>query len=502
MEFEVKDTLEVQSVTATQAISKVNIIVYDKQTKEDITSKISLNIVNKETKQVVATTKEIKQEENNTKEEQSNVISNEIANEVVNSNSNEVVNEEINSNTNETIGNDGTNENETSNDDKVLQIKQTENGYYLERLPIGKYTIVETKIPVEEGFVEYQEIDMSVEDTLEIQKTEIYQDITKVLINVIDEETKELIEDANLQILDKETKQIIAQTKEEINDDKNDTTKEEETKEEINDNENNTTNEEETKEDKTLEIKKTKDGYYLERLPIGEYILIQQTKDGYHEIEQKEIKIENTKEIQKFDIINIRLKYDMKVEKQLEKVTFDGEETLIDNSDVRKIEIRERKISTANVKLQYVIKVSNVGETDAKVGTIIDKIPEGFTLVTKESNGWIMDKNLATYKAYENETIKPGETKQVRITVKWKNSVTNFGEKMNTAMVINSSNPYGYEDKNKENDEGKSLVVISVGTGIETAVTAARIIMVAFIGSMTVCLVAAIELMIKQKRKE
>ena len=502
VEFEVKDTLEVQSVTATQAISKVNIIVYDKQTKEDITSKISLNIVNKETKQVVATTKEIKQEENNTKEEQSNVISNEIANEVVNSNSNEVVNEEINSNTNETIGNDGTNENETSNDDKVLQIKQTENGYYLERLPIGKYTIVETKIPVKEGFVEYQEIDMSVEDTLEIQKTEIYQDITKVLINVIDEETKELIEDANLQILDKETKQIIAQTKEEINDDKNDTTKEEETKEEINDNENNTTNEEETKEDKTLEIKKTKDGYYLERLPIGEYILIQQTKDGYHEIEQKEIKIENTKEIQKFDIINIRLKYDMKVEKQLEKVTFDGEETLIDNSDVRKIEIRERKISTANVKLQYVIKVSNVGETDAKVGTIIDKIPEGFTLVTKESNGWIMDKNLATYKAYENETIKPGETKQVRITVKWKNSVTNFGEKMNTAMVINSSNPYGYEDKNKENDEGKSLVVISVGTGIETAVTAARIIMVAFIGSMTVCLVAAIELMIKQKRKE
>ena len=485
VEFTIKDTLEVQSVTATQAISKVNIIVYDKQTKEDITSKISLNIVNKETKQVVATTKEIKQEENNTKEEQSNVISNEIANEVVNSNSNEVVNEEINSNTNETIGNDGTNENETSNDDKVLQIKQTEKGYYLERLPIGKYTIVETKIPVKEGFVEYQEIDMSVEDTLEIQKTEIYQDITKVLINVIDEETKELIEDANLQILDKETKQIIAQTKEEIND-----------------NENNTTNEEETKEDKTLEIKKTKDGYYLERLPIGEYILIQQTKDGYHEIEQKEIKIENTKEIQKFDIINIRLKYDMKVEKQLEKITFDGEETLIDNSDVRKIEIRERKISTANVKLQYVIKVSNVGETDAKVGTIIDKIPEGFTLVTKESNGWIMDKNLATYKAYENETIKPGETKQVRITVKWKNSVTNFGEKMNTAMVINSSNPYGYEDKNKENDEGKSLVVISVGTGIETAVTAARIIMVAFIGSMTVCLVAAIELMIKQKRKE
>ena len=502
VEFTIKDTLEVQSVTATQAISKVSIIVYDKQTKEDITSKISLNIVNKETKQVVATTKEIKQEENNTKEEQSNVISNEIANEVVNSNSNEVVNEEINSNTNETIGNDGTNENETSNDDKVLQIKQTENGYYLERLPIGKYTIVETKIPVKEGFVEYQEIDMSVEDTLEIQKTEIYQDITKVLINVIDEETKELIEDANLQILDKETKQIIAQTKEEINDDKNDTTKEEETKEEINDNENNTTNEEETKEDKTLEIKKTKDGYYLERLPIGEYILIQQTKDGYHEIEQKEIKIENTKEIQKFDIINIRLKYDMKVEKQLEKITFDGEETLIDNSDVRKIEIRERKISTANVKLQYVIKVSNVGETDAKVGTIIDKIPEGFTLVTKESNGWIMDKNLATYKAYENETIKPGETKQVRITVKWKNSVTNFGEKMNTAMVINSSNPYGYEDKNKENDEGKSLVVISVGTGIETAVTAARIIMVAFIGSMTVCLVATIELMIKQKRKE
>ena len=192
----------------------------------------------------------------------------------------------------------------------------------------------------------------------------------------------------------------------------------------------------------------------------------------------------------------------MKVEKQLEKITFDGEETLINNSDVRKIEIRERKISTANVKLQYVIKVSNVGETDAKVGTIIDKIPEGFTLVPEESNGWIMDKNLATYKAYEDETIKPGETKQVSITVKWKNSVTNFGEKINTAMVVNSSNPYGYEDKNKENDEGKSLVVISVGTGIETAVTAARIIMVAFIGSMTVCLVAAIELMIKQKRKE
>ena len=472
VDFEIKDTLEVQKVEVVQSISKVNIKILDIQTEEDITESVDIKIVNKDTKEIVASTK-------------------------------------------------------VENDEKLIE--KTEEGYYIEKLPIGTYIIIETSIDEGKGYVEYKEVEMEVKDTLEVQKIEIHQDISKLLIKVIDEETKEIIPEVKLQILDKETRKVIAKTIEKQEDEKDEDTivdsEEKDTTDEIQENienvEENTEQLEESKEDieqpeenteeseedseseeKIIEILETEEGYYIERLPIGEYILVQETKDGYHEVEERQIKIENTKEKQEVEIINTRLQYDIRVDKQLEKIIFDGEETIINDTEARKIEVKERKIATADLKLQYVIRITNSGETDVKLGIIVDKLPDGFELVENESNGWTMDKNLATYKGYENEVIKPGETREVHITTKWKNSVTNFGDKTNIAVVINSSNPYGYEDKNKDNNEGKAIVVISVGTGIETAVTAARIVMVTFIGSMTICLIAGIEMLIKERKQK
>ena len=129
-------------------------------------------------------------------------------------------------------------------------------------------------------------------------------------------------------------------------------------------------------------------------------------------------------------------------------------------------------------------------------------MPKGFELVASQSQGWTIEKELAKYKGATEEILKPGEIKEVEITTRWKNSITNFGDMTNRAIVENSSNPYGYEDKNKDNDEGKSIVVISVGTGIETMVTVARIVIVTFVGCMSICLIAGVEMLINKKRQK
>ena len=97
--------------------------------------------------------------------------------------------------------------------------------------------------------------------------------------------------------------------------------------------------------------------------------------------------------------------------------------------------------------------------------------------------------------------MAPGESKEVTITLKWENSILNFGEKKNTAEVEGSTNPYGYEDKTKDNNTGEEITVFSVKTGIGDQITIIKIIIITLTASLFICLIAGIEILVLKRKQ-
>ena len=127
--------------------------------------------------------------------------------------------------------------------------------HIIKELTVGKkYTMTET-LPAD-GYVTAESITFTVEDTSEVQKVEMKDDVTKVQISKTDISGKEL-PGAKLTILDKDGKTVESWTSE-------------------------------------------KKPHYIEMLPIGEYILREETApDGYLVAEDVKFTVKDTGEIQK-----------------------------------------------------------------------------------------------------------------------------------------------------------------------------------------------------------
>ena len=131
----------------------------------------------------------------------------------------------------------------------------TEGSHVIKELVVGnEYTMTETK-PAD-GYVTAESITFTVEDTSEVQKVEMKDDVTKVQISKTDISGKEL-PGAKLTILDKDGKTVESWTSEEK-------------------------------------------PHYIEMLPIGEYTLREETApDGYLVAEGVKFTVKDTGEIQK-----------------------------------------------------------------------------------------------------------------------------------------------------------------------------------------------------------
>lgn len=352
--------------------------------------------------------------------------------------------------------------------ENALKIEKTEDGYYVEKLLIGNYQLVEKEIPYQEGFVEKITQDITVQDTLEVQILEVNQEVSKVLIDMKDEQTKEkvMVENTVIQIQDKDGN-VVASTEEKEN---------------------------------ILKIEETEEGYYVERIPVGKYTLAEITPDGYKTIEKQDITVKDTKEKQEVTVTTRKLIFDVGLEKKLKNIIVDGHATNVANTDeLMKVEVKERKIASIKLQLDYSITVVNKGETLATVEEIADHIPSGFTYEPTGSSNWKVDKQEAIYE--EAITLKPGESKELSIRLNWNNNTSNFGEKKNTAELVKVTNPYGYKNSNANNGGDSASLVISVGTGLEEKITIVRIIVIALTACMTICLMAGIEIMILKRKK-
>lgn len=136
----------------------------------------------------------------------------------------------------------------------------TEKAHVIKELTVGKsYTMIETK-PAD-GYVTAESITFIVENTAEIQKQEMKDDVTKVLISKQDIAGKEL-PGAKLTILDADGKVVESWTS-------------------------------------------TEEAHYIEMLPIGKYTLREETApEGYLVAKDVEFEVKDTAEVQKVVMVD------------------------------------------------------------------------------------------------------------------------------------------------------------------------------------------------------
>ncbi len=161
-----------------------------------------------------------------------------------------------------------------------------------------------------------------------------------------------------------------------------------------------------------------------------------------------------------------KLLFNMKVEKEIEKVTLNGQNMEITDKNKQKIEIKYKDLKETKLEITYKIKVTNTEEVEG-VAVIEEIIPEGFEFVENEKTIW---KEKDRKYTLTTEVINPGETKEYQITLKWNPEETNKGQKVNTAKIANTVNIPEYEETTKEDNEDTAIIEIKLNKTIEDVI--------------------------------
>ena len=174
-----------------------------------------------------------------------------------------------------------------------------------------------------------------------------------------------------------------------------------------------------------------------------------------------------------------------------------GAKTINNKDEMYVVDIHRSKTDTADIKITYKIRVTNKGEIEGTAGEIIEIIPTGYSYYQEDNNiHWEERDGTLVTNALANETIKPGEYKELEIVLRWDRGENNFGEKENLVILSGETNPAGYEDMNKEDNKSSSNMMITVATGLDRN---GRFIL--NVALQILILVAVVLLIIRRRRK-
>ena len=185
------------------------------------------------------------------------------------------------------------------------------------------------------------------------------------------------------------------------------------------------------------------------------------------------------------DIEKVKLLYfDLALRKWVTKakVTQDGKETIFetghkaedDPEDVVKVDLKKSKLDKVVVKFEYQIRITNEGRIGGWADEITDYIPDGLTFDQADNPTWTQldDKTIVTDEL-KNTYLNPGESAEVTMVLRWINSGTNLGLKVNVAEISKDRNEYNVHDVDStpgnyvwgEDDIDDAPVMLAVKTG-------------------------------------
>ncbi|MDD6615601.1 MAG: SpaA isopeptide-forming pilin-related protein, partial [Lachnospiraceae bacterium] len=180
-----------------------------------------------------------------------------------------------------------------------------EEPYYIEMLPVGKYTLTEIMAP--EGYVTAETISFTVQDTGEIQTVNMYDDVTKIEITKSDITDGTPVIGAELVIKDEDSKEIERWVTDE-------------------------------------------EPHYIEKLPAGKYTLTEITApDGYQIAETVYFLVEDTAEIQHVEMFDIPEEEETETE-ETELQETETEETELRETETEETELRETETEETELR--------------------------------------------------------------------------------------------------------------------------------------------------------
>ena len=303
---------------------------------------------------------------------------------------------------------------------KIETFTTTSENHKIQNLPIGEYILKETENQEEKlqpkGYVRLEEQIIEVKDQKETQTITLEQDYTKVQIQIQDPETNETIEEMKVEIYE------VIETQDEQGNKKKETG------------------------DKIGEYQTNQKGIYIEKLPVGEYILKQipnQTnleQKGYVTIEDQIIQVKDEKEIQiitiKQEVSKVEIQLvDKQTKEPIEGSILEIYEGIItnkeqtnqqeqNNKENSNIEETITKGATSGIlqntseqptqTIEIGRKITQI--TTKKEGNILTKLPMGTYIIKqpKEQPQILQNKGYVTL---EDTIIKINNTSQTQTTI-------------------------------------------------------------------------------------
>ncbi|MBO5005256.1 MAG: MucBP domain-containing protein [Clostridia bacterium] len=151
--------------------------------------------------------------------------------------------------------------------------------------------------------------------------------------------------------------------------------------------------------------------------------------------------------------------FNMKVEKEISKITLDGELVEVKDKNKVKVELEGENVNERKLEISYIVRVTNTEKVEGKA-IIEEHIPEGFSFVKeKSSENWKEENGIYTIKTKE---LQPGETIEYEVTLKWNASKENSGNKVNIVKIANTENVPEYEETTLEDNEDNATLEIKV----------------------------------------
>ena len=258
----------------------------------------------------------------------------------------------------------------------------------------------------------------------------------------------------------------------------------------------------------TLEATTNENGMYvLDNIANGQYIAIfdydtgkysltTYKAEGINETENSDVRLnelwmgDTRQKVASTDILRIEAEnvsdvniglielqnFDLKLDKYVNRILVQNSAGTTtreyNNSTTAKIELDAKQMQGSNVIIEYNIVVTNVGEVAGYARNIVDYLPSDLEFSSELNKDWYERNNVLYTTALENDSINPGESRTVTLTLTKTMGEDNLVTR-NNAEIYEAYNDLGLEDSNStpgnnvsgENDMGSADVIVSIRTG-------------------------------------
>lgn len=274
-------------------------------------------------------------------------------------------------------------------------------------------------------------------------------------------------------------------------------------------------------DNKQLEARTNQDGFYsFDSVRSGEYIVIFEYDTSKYilttyekagadskniskvinknvSIEGKDVTVGATEIIKVDDNnisnINIGLQnaknFDLKLDKYISKVVIQNSKGTstkeYTDTTFAKAEIDAKLVNGTTAVVEYTIKVTNNGDTDAYVKKIADYISKDYKFASDLNKDWYQSDGILYNSSLANEKLKAGESKEVKLIVTKQMTENNTGLINNTAQIVESYNELGLQDTQITNNKGVADLILSIKTGQIATTIGLVLISIIVVGSVT-----------------